>query len=82
MFIAGHDVFASGSETGSIKLDIAAMSNTAKYEYQTGVFSLLVFVPILCAGLQLFAWSQFTLHTKRLQWIKSIRSGSLKYASV
>lgn len=38
-----------------------------------GCFYLLVFVPIICALLQLFSWSQFNLHGKRLQMVKAQR---------
>jgi len=36
-------------------------------------FFLLVTVPIVCALIQLAAWSRFTLHGARLNQIKSIR---------
>jgi len=78
----GHDVFAAGGETGSIKLNIADMTSDVKAEYQLGVFHLLVCVPLICAAVQLWFWSRFTLHGKRLNWIKSMRSGLLKYATV
>jgi hypothetical protein len=38
-----------------------------------GCFYLLVLVPITCALLQLFTWSQFTLHGRRLHTIKAQR---------
>jgi len=79
---AGHDVFHSGGETGSIKLSIGDMTSDAKTEYQLGVFHLLVYVPLVCAVIQLWLWSRFTLHGKRLNWIKSMRGGFLKYATV
>jgi len=79
---AGHDVFATGLESGSIKLNMENMSESAKMNYQVGVFNLLVTIPIWCAGFQLFVWSRFTLHTKRLQWVKSVRSNVFKYATV
>lgn len=78
----GHDVFATGGETGSIKLSIADMTSDMKAEYQLGVFHLLVYVPLICAAVQLLFWSQFTLHGKQLNWIKSLRGGLLKYATV
>ena len=36
-----------------------------------GCFYLLVLVPIACALLQLFTWSQFTLHGRRLHMVKA-----------
>jgi len=82
VLIVGHDVFATGGETGSIKLNVADMTSDMKTEYQLGVFHLLVYVPLLCAVVQLWFWSRFTLHGKRLNWIKSMRGGLLKYATV
>ncbi|XP_037659944.1 transmembrane protein 180 isoform X6 [Choloepus didactylus] len=38
-----------------------------------GCFYLLVLVPITCALLQLFTWSQFTLHGRRLHMVKAQR---------
>lgn len=38
-----------------------------------GCFHLLVLVPIACALLQLFTWSQFTLHGRRLHMVKAQR---------
>ena len=82
LLFTGHDVFATGGETGSIKLSIADMTSDVKTEYQLGVFHLLVYVPLLCAAVQLWFWSRFTLHGKRLSWIKSMRGGVMRYAVV
>lgn len=38
-----------------------------------GCFYLLVLVPITCALLQLFTWSKFTLHGRRLHMVKAQR---------
>ncbi|KAF6317545.1 major facilitator superfamily domain containing 13A [Rhinolophus ferrumequinum] len=38
-----------------------------------GCFYLLVLVPITCALLQLFTWSKFTLHGRRLHVVKAQR---------
>lgn len=40
-----------------------------------GCFNVLVFVPVLCGLLQLFAWSNFKLKGKRLSQVKSLRTG-------
>lgn len=82
LLCTGHDVFAAGGETGSIKLSIADMTSDVKAEYQLGVFRILVYVPLICAVVQLWFWSHFTLHGKQLNWIKSLRGGLLKYATV
>ncbi|CAL8281999.1 unnamed protein product [Merluccius merluccius] len=41
-----------------------------------GCFYMLVVVPIMCALLQLTAWSRFTLHGRKLQGIKTQRQGT------
>ena len=40
-----------------------------------GCFNVLVFVPVICGLLQLFAWSNFKLKGKQLNQIKSLRAG-------
>jgi len=82
LLLTGHDVFATGGETGSIKLGVADMTQDMKTEYQLGVFHLVVYVPLICAIVQLCFWSRFSLHGKRLNWIKSMRGGLLKHAVV
>ena len=52
-------------------------NHLASDQYRHGVFLLLVYVPIVCAVLQILAWSQFSLHGKRLRWVKKIREGVL-----
>lgn len=75
-YFTGHDIFQSGNEMGSIRLDAAKMDSTQRQ----GIFNLLVYIPIACAVLQLLVWSQFTLHGRRLRWIKSMRAGSISDA--
>jgi len=82
LLFTGHDVFAAGGDTGSVKLSFADMTSDAKAEYQLGVFHLLVYVPLICAAVQLWFWSRFTLHGKHLNWIKSLRGGLLRYTTV
>ncbi|XP_077992698.1 transmembrane protein 180-like [Glandiceps talaboti] len=71
----GHDVFQSGHDGGSIRL-AQNVNSEEKAMVEWGCFQCLVIVPIVCAILQLIAWSQFTLHGKRLKWVKSVRAGS------
>ncbi|CAH1783434.1 unnamed protein product [Owenia fusiformis] len=77
----GHDIFKSGDKVGSIKMDIKDMTLTDQTTYKTGCFHLLIYVPIACAILQILAWSQFSLHGKRLRWVKAVRAGA-HYATV
>ena len=75
-------MFASGNELGgSIKLDLSQLDSSTQELYKLGVFHLLVYIPIVCAVLQLLAWSQFTLHGQRLSWVKAVRQ-DMQYALV
>ena len=76
IYTTGHDVFASGHNMGSIKLNLDSLDRAAASRYQRGVFHLLVYVPIVCALLQLLAWTQFSLRGKRLRWVKACRGGA------
>lgn len=67
----GHDIFQSGRDLGSIK-QVSEMGSSSSY--REGCFNLLVYVPIVCAILQLLVWAQFTLHGRRLRSIKAARS--------
>lgn len=40
-----------------------------------GCFYVLVFVPIVCACLQIFVWTRFKLHGGKLRWVKQMREG-------
>ncbi|KAH9523936.1 Transmembrane protein 180 [Bulinus truncatus] len=74
-FQTGHDIFQSGNEAGSIKLDLSKMDSVGRLSYRQGVFMMLICVPIACALLQLLAWSFFTLRGQRLAHVKAIRAG-------
>lgn len=70
----GYDIFQRNPLNNVVsaqpKLEsVAALEPTLRQ----GCFYLLVFVPITCALLQLFTWSQFSLHGKRLQMVKAQR---------
>nr|XP_009939902.1 PREDICTED: transmembrane protein 180 isoform X2 [Opisthocomus hoazin] len=70
----GYDIFQrnplSNVVSAQPKLESAAALEPT---LQQGCFYLLVFVPIACALLQLFSWSQFGLHGKHLQMVKAQR---------
>ncbi|XP_066549248.1 transmembrane protein 180 [Amia ocellicauda] len=71
----GYDIFQKDALQDVVPppaLPYPALASTLRQ----GCFYLLVLVPITCALLQLLAWSQFTLHGKRLHSIKSLRQGS------
>jgi len=69
----GHDVFESGALSGT--MHHSAKDSASAEAYKQGVFLLLVYIPIVCGVVQLLVWSQFTLHGKRLNWVKKLRSG-------
>ncbi|XP_070540769.1 transmembrane protein 180-like [Ptychodera flava] len=71
----GQDIFQSGHDASSIRL-AQGFSAEEKAMVELGCFQCLVIVPIICAIVQLIAWSQFTLHGKRLNWVKSVRAGA------
>ncbi|XP_013383001.1 transmembrane protein 180 [Lingula anatina] len=71
----GHDIFQSGNEGGSIKLNMKTMPEHEKELQRQGCFTILVYIPIVCAILQLLAWSRFKLRGRRLRMIKSMRDG-------
>ncbi|RUS75095.1 hypothetical protein EGW08_017149, partial [Elysia chlorotica] len=71
----GHDIFRSGLESGSIKADLSLMDSNAREAHRSGVFFILVCVPVVCALLQLLVWSQFSLKGHRLAQVKAAREG-------
>ncbi|KAM4703621.1 transmembrane protein 180 [Rhinophrynus dorsalis] len=69
----GYDIFqrdAMNNISAEPQLDPGRVLTTS---LRQGCFYLLVFIPITCALLQLFAWSHFTLRGKRLLAVKSYR---------
>ncbi|XP_030919540.1 transmembrane protein 180 isoform X3 [Geospiza fortis] len=70
----GYDIFQRNPLNNVVsaqpKLESAAALEPT---LRQGCFYLLVFVPIMCALLQLLSWSQFSLHGKRLQVVKAQR---------
>eukprot|EP00066_Takifugu_rubripes_P000493 XP_003961072.1 PREDICTED: transmembrane protein 180 [Takifugu rubripes] len=72
----GYDIF----ERQPVKDSLVSVPDTANGlgtpPLRLGCFYMLVFVPITCALLQLAAWSRFTLHSRKLQGIKTLRQGS------
>ncbi|XP_045190123.2 transmembrane protein 180-like [Mercenaria mercenaria] len=74
----GHDIFQTGQEFSSIK-PLHSSEGSVVSDYRQGCFNLLVYVPVVCALTQLAVWSQFSLHGRRLQWVKSMREGTTHY---
>ncbi|XP_042673730.1 transmembrane protein 180 isoform X2 [Centrocercus urophasianus] len=72
----GHDIFQRNPLSNVVSAQPKLESDTVlEPTLRQGCFYLLVFVPITCALLQLFSWSQFSLHGKRLQMVKAQRQG-------
>ncbi|XP_047407863.1 transmembrane protein 180 isoform X3 [Sciurus carolinensis] len=76
-FYTGHDLFQQPPMTpvGSAQPwpEPPAPAPAQAPTLRQGCFYLLVLVPITCALLQLFTWSQFTLHGRRLHMVKAQR---------
>ncbi|KAK3095028.1 hypothetical protein FSP39_009350 [Pinctada imbricata] len=72
----GHDIFETGNELGTLSIDKSKLSPEEFKQHQQGCFNLLVYIPIVCAVVQLLVWTQFSLHGSRLRWIKSLRAGA------
>ncbi|XP_037595488.1 transmembrane protein 180 [Cebus imitator] len=76
-FVLGHDLFQQSLITpvGSAHPwpEPPAPAPARAPTLRQGCFYLLVLVPITCALLQLFTWSQFTLHGRRLHMVKAQR---------
>ena len=73
---AGHDIFQSGHETGSVKATLTGLSIEEQASYRLGCFHFLVYVTIVCAVLQLLFWQRFSLRGTRLTWVKAMRRGT------
>lgn len=74
----GHDLFQQspvivGSVQPRPEPPAPAPAPAQAATLRQGCFYLLVLVPITCALLQLFTWSQFTLHGRRLRMVKAKR---------
>lgn len=70
----GHDIFQTTDKIVSLQPDKIGLDGVE--QYRQGCFNLLVYIPILCAIVQLAVWSQFKLHGHRLRWVKSCRTGT------
>ncbi|XP_078269507.1 transmembrane protein 180 [Rhinoraja longicauda] len=73
----GYDIFQHDALHDIVSTKPVGEPNAAWMKaVRQGCFYLLVFIPITCGVLQLLAWSQFNLHGKRLQTIKSLRQST------
>ncbi|XP_066457024.1 transmembrane protein 180 [Eleutherodactylus coqui] len=69
----GYDIFQRDAMNNISTEPQMDPSRVLTATLRQGCFYLLVFIPITCAFLQLFTWSHFTLHGKRLLAVKSYR---------
>lgn len=75
--VVGHDLFQQSPVTPVVSAqpwpEPPAPPPVQAPTLRQGCFYLLVLVPIICALLQLFTWSKFTLHGRRLRIVKAQR---------
>lgn len=71
----GHSLFYSDDLWTSSTDRITSFQDSANDNLRWGCFYVLVYVPIVCACLQIFVWMRFKLHGVRLQWVKQMREG-------
>lgn len=73
----GHDIFQTGNNIVSLQMDSPQeVGRNSMDQYRQGCFNLLVYIPIVCGVVQIAVWSQFKLHSHRLRWVKSCRTGT------
>lgn len=72
----GKDIFQQGSDFSGLQQDKSSSNQIVLDQQRHGFFNLLVYVPIICAVIQLLIWSRFTLKNDRLKWVKLMRSGA------
>lgn len=72
LLLTGTDLFKHSSP--SISGGDAHPTDPIQTEaYRQACFSILVYVPIICASLQIIAWSFYKLHGTKLKHISILR---------
>lgn len=77
----GHSLFYSDDLWASPANRRTSFHDSANDALRWGCFYVLVYVPIVCAFLQIFVWMRFKLHGSRLRWVKQMREGRWFYSS-
>lgn len=74
----GYSIFYSNedSKTSDLFLDENNVHDRTGNDVRLGCFQVLVYVPIVCAVLQIILWSRFKLHGRRLKVVTSQRIGA------
>ncbi|XP_029201215.2 transmembrane protein 180-like isoform X1 [Acropora millepora] len=71
----GYSLFYTDDLWSSSTEKRASFHDSTSDTLRWGCFYVLVFVPIVCACLQIFVWTRFKLHGGRLRWVKQMREG-------
>lgn len=71
----GYSLFYTDDLWSSSTEKRASFHDSTSDTLRWGCFYVLVFVPIVCACLQIFVWTRFKLHSGRLRWVKQMREG-------
>lgn len=81
IFISGRDVFSQSAPGTSVN-SIQPMNPTQTLMYRQACFSILVYVPIVCASVQIVTWSFYKLHGTKLKQISSLRANIPSFLTV
>ena len=71
----GHSLFYSDDLWATSSNKRTSFHDSTNNTLRWGCFYVLVYVPIVCACLQIFMWMRFKLHGSRLNWVKRMREG-------
>lgn len=71
----GHSLFYTDDLWASSSNSRTSFHDSTNSALRWGCFYVLVYVPIVCACVQICVWTRFKLHGSRLNWVKRMREG-------
>ncbi|XP_038070881.1 transmembrane protein 180-like [Patiria miniata] len=72
----GQDIFQS-KPGNSLRAIESGLTVEESEVVRLGCFHCLVYIPLLCAMVQILLWTRFTLRGARLEWVKRVRAGDV-----